>query len=133
VAGRAAEVVATDRVDVCVVNRRNPGERFIVGDDVRLLGLEVVDGSVHVAGVPDLDGVDEGLQAQRVALVVVFVGWQLGAEARRSNSSGTSPGSSAALITGRQPICRHGGNPIGAPSRPGLSPLNPAAMAIKGD
>jgi hypothetical protein len=62
---------------VCVVNRRDPGERF-VGDDMRLVGVEMVDGGVHVAGVPDLHGVDEDLQAQRVALVVVFVGGQLG-------------------------------------------------------
>ena len=38
-------------------------------------------GGAHVAGVPDLHGVDEDLQAQRVALVVVFVGGQLGAGA----------------------------------------------------
>jgi hypothetical protein len=41
--------------------------------------VEVVDRSGHVAGVPDLDGVDEDLQAQGVAAVVVFVGGNLGA------------------------------------------------------
>jgi hypothetical protein len=41
--------------------------------------VEVVDRRGHVAGVPDLDGVDEDLQAQGVAAVVVFVGGDLGA------------------------------------------------------
>ena len=43
--------------------------------------MEVVDRGGHVAGVPDLDGVDEDLEAEGVAAVVVFVGGQLGARA----------------------------------------------------
>jgi hypothetical protein len=37
--------------------------RGFVGDDVGLGGVEVVDRGGHVAGVPDLHGVDEDLQA----------------------------------------------------------------------
>jgi hypothetical protein len=44
------------------------------GDDVWLGGVEVIDRGRHVAGVPDQDGVDEQLEAEGVAAVVVFVG-----------------------------------------------------------
>ncbi len=53
------------------------GEGSVVGDDVGLGGVEVVDTGGHVAGVPDLDGVDEDLEAEGVAAVVVLVGGQL--------------------------------------------------------
>jgi hypothetical protein len=56
-------------------------QRGLVGDDVGLGGAEVIDRGGHVAGVPDLDGVDEQLEAEGVAAVIVFVGGDLGAGA----------------------------------------------------
>ncbi len=64
-----------------VRHRRDAAERLIVSDDVGLGGVEVVDRGGHVPGVPDLDGVDEDLEAERVPAVVVFVGGDLGAGA----------------------------------------------------
>ncbi len=77
----AVQFVAAERLDVCVRDRRDAAERVVVGDDVGFDGVEVVDRGGHVAGVPDLDGVDEDLEAERVAAVVVFVGGDLGAGA----------------------------------------------------
>ncbi|HEX4345456.1 MAG TPA: hypothetical protein VHZ31_07840 [Solirubrobacteraceae bacterium] len=73
------QVVAAERVDMCARDRGDARHRGLVGDDVGLGGVEVVDRGGHVAGVPDLDGVDEDLQAQGVAAAVVFVGGDLGA------------------------------------------------------
>jgi hypothetical protein len=73
------ELVAAERVDVGVRDGSDARECVVVGDDVGLRGVQVVDRGGHVAGVPDLDGVDEDLEAEGVAAVVVFVGWQLGA------------------------------------------------------
>jgi hypothetical protein len=75
----AVQVVAPERVDVRVRDRCDVRDRGLVGDDVGLGCVEVVDRGGHVAGVPDLDGVDEDLQAEGVAAVVVFVGGDLGA------------------------------------------------------
>jgi hypothetical protein len=71
------QVIAAERVDVRVRDRSDPRDRGLVGDDVGPGRVEVVDRGGHVAGVPDLDGVDEDLQAQGVAAVVVFVGGDL--------------------------------------------------------
>src|SRR3954453_8224596 len=70
----AVEVVTAERVDVRVRDGGDARERGLVGDDVGLGGVEVIDRGRHVAGVPDLDGVDEQLEAEGVAAVVVFVG-----------------------------------------------------------
>ena len=64
-----------------VRDRGDAREGGLVGDDVGLGGVEVIDRGGHVAGVPDLDGVDEDLEAEGVAAVVVFVGGDLGAGA----------------------------------------------------
>ena len=71
------QVIAAERVDVRVRDRSDPRDRGLVGDDVGPGRVEVVDRGGHVAGVPDLDGVDEDLQAQRVASMVVLVGGDL--------------------------------------------------------
>jgi hypothetical protein len=73
----AVQFVAAERVDVRVRDRRDAAERLVVGDDVGVDGMEVVDRGGHVPGVPDLDRVDEDLEAQRVPAVVVFVGGDL--------------------------------------------------------
>jgi hypothetical protein len=73
------QVVAADRLDVRVRDRGDARERGLVANDVGLGCVEMVDRRGHVAGVPDLDGVDENLQAQGVAAVVVFVGGDLAA------------------------------------------------------
>jgi hypothetical protein len=66
---------------VRVRHRGDAAERIVVGDDVGFGGMEVVDRGGHVTGVPDLDGVDEDLEAQRVPAMVVFVGGDLRAGA----------------------------------------------------
>ena len=71
------QVIAAERVDVRVRDRSDPRDGGLVGEDVSPGRVEVVDRGGHVAGVPDLDGVDEDLQAQCVASMVVFVGWDL--------------------------------------------------------
>ena len=61
----AVQVVASERVDVRVRDRGDAAERLVVGDDVGVDGVEVLDRGGHVPGVPDLDGVDEDLEAER--------------------------------------------------------------------
>jgi hypothetical protein len=75
------QFVAAERVDVRVRDRRDATERLVVGDDVGLGGVEVVDRGGHVPRVPDLDGVDEDLEAERVPAVVIFVSGDLRAGA----------------------------------------------------
>jgi hypothetical protein len=75
------EAVATERVDVGVSDRGEAGERGAVGHEVGVRGGEVIEDGCRLAGVPDEHGVDEQLQAQGVAVVVVLVGGQLGARA----------------------------------------------------
>jgi hypothetical protein len=75
----AVQVVASERVDVGVRDGCDARDGGLVGDDGGIRRVEVIDRGGHVAGVPDLDGVDEDLQAQGVAAVVVFVGGDLGA------------------------------------------------------
>ena len=65
-----------------VRNRRDAGEGAVVGDEGGLRGVEMVDRGGHVAGVPDLDGVDENLEAEGVTAVVVLVGGQAGRASR---------------------------------------------------
>jgi hypothetical protein len=62
-------------------DRGDATQRLVVGDDVGLGGVEMVDRGGHVSGVPDLDGVDEDLEAEGVPAVVIFVGGDLGAGA----------------------------------------------------
>lgn len=64
-----------------VADRGEPGERAVVGYELGVGGGELVEGGGGVAGVPDEHGVDEQLEAEGVAVVVVLVGGQLGARA----------------------------------------------------
>jgi hypothetical protein len=68
------EVIAAERVDMSVRDRGDTREGVLVGDGVRHGGVEVLDRGGHVPGVPNLDGVDENLEAERVPAVVVLVG-----------------------------------------------------------
>lgn len=83
-------------------DRSDAREGVLVDEDVGLGGAEVVDRGGHVAGVSDLDGVDEELQAEGVAMVVVLVGGELAGltstRARTWRSHATS------LIVPRSPV-----------------------------
>lgn len=66
-----------------VRDRRDAGDRRVIGDEARQMTVEVVDRGGHVAGISNLDGVEEDLEAERVAAVVILVGRELGAGADR--------------------------------------------------
>lgn len=58
------EVVAAERVDVGAGDGSDARDCRLVREDAGLGGVKVADGGGHVAGVPDLDGVDEELEAE---------------------------------------------------------------------
>jgi hypothetical protein len=66
------EAVATERVDVGVPDRGEAGERGVVGHEVGVRVRDVLERGGRVAGVPDEHGVDEQLQAEGVAVVIVL-------------------------------------------------------------